>query len=683
MIFGIVCFLLGWLSWIGGVGQTHDEKQRVASPLILLQGAPGQAVFRDSTENQTITQPAGTTLTPNSLDSVLYADKCTGTDIGMKINTCAASLPLSGGYHVGTIILPNTSSDTASATWATTVHIGPGVNLTGQGLLASSFHCTVAGDCLLHDESGSTGIYAHTTGVTSVYQGFTITGNGATGQNIFHFKDAVNLTVRDVGADGATAAGSACFLLDDVNYWTERNTFSNVSTLYGCAIGWRFISDAKNPNQPHPSFGYNRFLDIKANPNNGQTAFSFEGNSFIYAGTYRITVNSDGPGNTIIHMQDGAEFHLNELHFMGETSSHVGTLLDIASPSNQFTYFGDFEFAGLASKFAAGSVVTHYLDAASYGPQVPNKTWYAINSVYAERIVSGSDLNNILTCGRFEGSNSPNTPTAIGNQFYRLDVVCGGEGGQQNYLTQIIYAAQFTFGANKVFYRVRDNSVWYPWREMGFKTDVPTAGTTQSLPSAAIAAGVCTNLTTVINNASGNMAIAATPNSTTQLIPGLHWDTAYISSVGGPLMLANDASGTSVNHLVTQTANGKVLKTSTSDIGGILGLCTSGCSTSGTAAIATTGTASLVYDGATTRGDFVINSKTIAGAAHDFGPSPTGATSQILGQVLSTNGSAGSYATNLQTGAPSSVTVTVPVCNLTASPITPNITPTFNVRLIP
>lgn len=683
MILGIVYFLLGWSSWIGGVGQTRDEEQRPANPLTLLQGAPGQAVVVNSTENQTVIQPAGTTFRPNSLDFVLYADTCPGTDIGMKINSCAALLPLSGGYHVGTIMLPNTSNDIADASWATTVHLGPGVNLTGQGLLASSFHCTVAGDCLLHDASGKTGTYAHTVVVNAVYQGFTITGNGATGQNIFHFKDAVNLTVRDVGADGATAAGSACFLLHDVNYWTERNTFSNVSTLYGCAIGWRFISDASNPYNPHPSFGYNRFLDIKANPNNGQTAFSFENNSFIYAGTYRITVNSDGPGNTIIHMQDGAEFYLNELHFMGETSSPVGTLLDIASSSNQFTYFGDFEFTGLASRFAPGAVVTHYLDAAGYSPQVPNGTRYTINSTYAEQIASESNLNNVTKCGKYEGSGSTNTPGGIGSQFYRLDVVCGGEGGHQNYLTQIIYAAQFTFGVNEVFYRVRDNSVWYPWRELGFKTDLPLAGTTQALPSAAIPAGTCTNLATTINNASGNMAIAATPSSTTQLIPGLHWDTAYISSVGGPLMLANDASGTSVNHLVTQTANGKVLRTSTSDIGGVLGPCTSGCSTSGTATIATLGTASIVYDGATTRGDYVINSKTIAGAAHDLGPSPIGATSQILGQVLSTNGSAGTYATNLQTGAPSSVTVTVPVCNLTASPITPNITPTFNVRLIP
>jgi hypothetical protein len=147
-------------------------------------------------------------------------------------------------------------------------------------------------------------------------------------------------------------------------------------------------------------------------------------------------------------------------------------------------------------------------------------------------------------------------------------------------------------------------------------------------------------------------------------------------------MLTNDPSGTSLNYLVKQTASGKVLTTTVGDIDGIFGPCTAGCGTSGTATIATTGTASVVYDGATTSGDYIINSTTVPGAAHDFGPSPVGATSQILGQVLSTNGSAGTYATNLQTGSPASVTVTVPVCNLTASPITPNITPTFNVRLI-
>src|SRR3954468_12137789 len=96
----------------------------------------GQSVVTAPAGNQTITQPDGTTFAPSSLGFMLFAGNCPGTDIGMKINSCAATPPLRGGYHVGTILLPNASSDAADAPWATTVHIGPGVNLAGQGLLA-------------------------------------------------------------------------------------------------------------------------------------------------------------------------------------------------------------------------------------------------------------------------------------------------------------------------------------------------------------------------------------------------------------------------------------------------------------------------------------------------------------------------------------------------------------------
>src|SRR5262249_17980460 len=55
------------------------------------------------------------------------------------------------------------------------------------------------------------------------------------------------------------------------------------------------------------------------------------------------------------------------------------------------------------------------------------------------------------------------------------------------------------------------------------------------------------------------------------------------------------------------------------------------------------GTASCVFDGATTAGDYVQNSSTTAGDCHDAGASvPAGG--QVLGQVLSTNGAGGAYA---------------------------------------
>lgn len=673
--------------WIPS-GNYHISYQNMNGVIVgeydktLLQGASGLAIVSVPAGGQTITQPAGTTFTPNSMDNVLYADMFPGSDIGAKINAAAAVLPIGhSGYKTGTIMLPQSNG----GAWTTTVHLGPGTNLIGQGKFASMFSCSVAGDCLIHDASASSGIFAHTVESNTRYSGFTITGTGASGQNIFHLKDAQGLYVSDAVFDGASEAGGACVLFHDVNLFTERDTFMDVSTGFGCAIGWRFISDAGNPFQPHPSFGYNRMLDIKANPNNGQTAFSFEGNSFIFNSTYNITVNSDGSGNNVFHMQDGAEFFFNDLHLDGEQSSAgTATVFDITSAGNQFTYSGSFIFGGAStSNVVAGAVVTHWLDSGGFSPPITNATQFAISSTQAQQIGTGTDLNNVTQCGKYEGSASTNTPLVIGSQFYRLDVVCGGTIGGQSYVTQIIYAAQFTFGANKVFFRVRDNGVWYPWKQIGFTTDSPTAGVTGALPGAAISAGSCSNLATVINNGTGAMAVAATPNSQTQLISGLHWDTAYISATNGPLMFANDPAGTSTNHLVKQAANGTVLTTAVSDIGGILGPCTAGCGTTGTATIATGGTASLVYDGATTSGDFIINSTTIPGAAHDFGPSPTGATSQILGQVLSTNGSAGTYATALTTGYPASVTVTVPVCNTTSGSITPNITPTFNVRLIP
>jgi hypothetical protein len=58
------------------------------------------------------------------------------------------------------------------------------------------------------------------------------------------------------------------------------------------------------------------------------------------------------------------------------------------------------------------------------------------------------------------------------------------------------------------------------------------SGTTTTLPRTAIAAGTCANLTATVVGATSGMAVVATPASTTQLIFGLHWDTAYVSAAG-------------------------------------------------------------------------------------------------------------------------------------------------------
>jgi hypothetical protein len=102
--------------------------------------------------------------------------------------------------------------------------------------------------------------------------------------------------------------------------------------------------------------------------------------------------------------------------------------------------------------------------------------------------------------------------------------------------------------------------------------------------------------------------------------------------------------GTTLNSLAKVVGN-CVVVTATTDTGGILGVVKGGAGTTGPADIAAGPQAVLNFDGATTAGDYVVNSPTFAGKGHDSGYS--GATcppsSQVVGKVLSTNSGAGAY----------------------------------------
>jgi hypothetical protein len=76
---------------------------------------------------------------------------------------------------------------------------------------------------------------------------------------------------------------------------------------------------------------------------------------------------------------------------------------------------------------------------------------------------------------------------------------------------------------------------------------------------------------------------------------------------------------------------------------GIEGVVVGGAGTTGLAAIAKDGQASLIFDGPTTAGDYVVQSTTLVGQGHDAGVVCRSA-SQVVGRVLSTNGSGGTFA---------------------------------------
>src|SRR5262249_59695575 len=94
----------------------------------------------------------------------------------------------------------------------------------------------------------------------------------------------------------------------------------------------------------------------------------------------------------------------------------------------------------------------------------------------------------------------------------------------------------------------------------------------------------------------------------------------------------------------------KPIITATSDTAGAAGVVVGGAGTSGSAQIARIGTASCVFDGATTAGDYVLISSTVNGDCHDAGATFPTSGGQILGRVLSTNAAGGTYAMVLYPG---------------------------------
>jgi len=115
------------------------------------------------------------------------------------------------------------------------------------------------------------------------------------------------------------------------------------------------------------------------------------------------------------------------------------------------------------------------------------------------------------------------------------------------------------------------------------------------------------------------------------------------------ISVANAASpGTTLNTLakLTGTPSTAVIATN-GDTGGVVGITTAGAGTTGLATITYMGIVPCIFDGPTTAGDYIQISSTVAGNCHDTGSASYPAGGQVIGRVLSTNGSNGAYNVDL------------------------------------
>lgn len=111
------------------------------------------------------------------------------------------------------------------------------------------------------------------------------------------------------------------------------------------------------------------------------------------------------------------------------------------------------------------------------------------------------------------------------------------------------------------------------------------------------------------------------------------------------ITLTNEGvTGTTAAKLAKLTGLGTAIVTTAGDTTGVIGIVTAGAGTTGTATVAISGNTACVFDGATTANDYVGISASVNGDCTDIGAVlPTTGTADVLGRVLSTHGSGGSY----------------------------------------
>ena len=114
------------------------------------------------------------------------------------------------------------------------------------------------------------------------------------------------------------------------------------------------------------------------------------------------------------------------------------------------------------------------------------------------------------------------------------------------------------------------------------------------------------------------------------------------------IIIANEAgTGTTVNTITTLTgAPSTAIISTAAATGKFVGICSSGCGTTGSATITLMGRIGCVFDGGTTANDYVQQSASANGKCTDAGATYP-ITGQVMGRVVSTNGGAGTYDVDL------------------------------------
>lgn len=189
------------------------------------------------------------------------------------------------------------------------------------------------------------------------------------------------------------------------------------------------------------------------------------------------------------------------------------------------------------------------------------------------------------------------------------------------------------------------------WSMDGQLGNATTGGTVTAVATTTPIAGGTINTTgtiscpTCVTSASSLVGSVMVVGSSGQAVGTANGNTSIGQILPASLsnVFINDTSiGTATNKLVKINGTNQVVITGVSDTDGAIGICASGCGTSGSANIAFAGVINCVFDGATTTNDWVQISST-SGDCHDTSSTTRPTSGQVIGKVLSTNGGGGTY----------------------------------------
>ena len=182
-----------------------------------------------------------------------------------------------------------------------------------------------------------------------------------------------------------------------------------------------------------------------------------------------------------------------------------------------------------------------------------------------------------------------------------------------------------------------------------------------------IVLGTSPNTTTLNAPAPSGNVVLTTPVTSDTLVGRATTDTLTnktlttptingVSVVNDPaayIVMPNNATGTTLNSTASEF---NIAGSATAQIGsntplatgnGAIGIVVAGAGTTGSATIQQSGTASCVFDGATTAADYVQQSTITPGQCHDAGLNFPSSGGTILGRVRTTNAAGGTYALDL------------------------------------